>query len=133
MQPNHSATLLTILWGISAFTISATISLTAQGAAGYLNQNKPNGSSKSGLALLKASLVLLLVCIVSFLAFLELFRRRLSAIEVDATQTKRIRFIVFCPFYRCYVDPCTRHLPHRPALLTSTSFRLEDRDFLLGV
>ena len=98
MQPSHSPTVLTILWGFSAFTLSATISLTAQGASSFFNQSEPNHASKSGLALLKASLVLLLACILSILAFLELFRRRLSSLEIDANRIKKIRFILLALF-----------------------------------
>lgn len=62
-----------------SFTFAVLISITSQGAATFFNLDASPGSVSSGLALLKASLILHFVLNAAAIALLEVFYRRCAA------------------------------------------------------
>jgi RTA1 like protein len=73
-----------------------SISLTAQGTATFFNMDATPGAVRSGLALLKASLVLQIFFSVVFIGILILFHRRCSAANgFDDNRNKNARTAIF--------------------------------------
>jgi hypothetical protein len=64
---------------IGAWLTSAIITLTAQGTSSFFSPNASDGSVRSGLALLKASLIIQLFLNVAFITVVAIFYRRCSS------------------------------------------------------
>lgn len=91
-QPHLSRPLPSITWGILVLCMCVIISLTAQGTSTFFQ----SGSIQSALALLKASLILLLISNISFLVILALFHRRCFTAKVFHENANRnIKILAF--------------------------------------
>jgi len=91
--------LTSLLFGVSAFLFSADISLTAQGTANFYNPDASSSTVRANLAVVQASVVLLLSANVLLLGILGLFHHRCSKSGVffeDAN--KRIKPLIFMLF-----------------------------------
>lgn len=74
--------------------MSAIITITAQGAASLFNPTASLSTVHSGIALLKASIVIQLFLNVAFIAILAVFHYRYSTVEAsNATQIKKFRLV----------------------------------------
>jgi hypothetical protein len=87
------------LYLIGTWLTSAIIALTAQGTSSFFSPNASDGSVRSGLALLKASLIMQLFLNVAFIAVIATFYHRCSSQGIfrrSEEQSTKIISIALC-------------------------------------
>jgi hypothetical protein len=95
-QPDRLKIWSCTVTGIVIFLISAVISLTAQGTSNLFNPHAAPDIIRADLAILKSSLILLLLANVSFLGVLASFHRRCSLLKAFAgAENRNTRILVF--------------------------------------
>jgi len=134
-QPQLSRPLPTIVWGISVLCLCAIISLTAQGTSTFFNPNTSPKTIRSSLAILKASLILLLFSNVSLLGILGLFHHRCSSARVFHEKANRNFKILVFTLYAIFTLVLARNVfrtvqifspSHSPAWRTEAFFWVFD-------
>lgn len=87
----------TTTWVLFSVFTSATISLTAQGAASFFDTTAKPSSIRAGLTILRVSLVILLVSTICFLGLLAMFQHKYPKIftEISGRKIKNV-FLTLC-------------------------------------